>query len=559
MLDEETHFLSSESLLSGGPSGLVRSVKRLFLHLGFFDVRIIDGANDGGADLLASRGSELWVIQCKFTKSGSVDEAGVNDCDRALRKYAANRAVLITNATLTKKASQRVQQLKDFAVPVDALNGPDLLSLWKAHLGVNPALSFTPRPYQAHAAAALLAALESEKRALLIMATGLGKSAVAGIVAREYFSKGARNVLVLAHLRELVEQLEESFWTFLPKTVNSQHLHGEVSHTQIPSGLTVATPDAALKMGDYVPDLIIVDEAHHLSQDGMYSKLLNYWEGIPRLGLTATPWRGDKYDIQKVFGKAVFKMGLAEGMAQGWLSDVNYRIFTDNIDWTLVQSASENNYSISELNKLLFIEERDEQILEELLKVWEKVSKPQAIIFCSSIEHAKRMAQLLKSSNPLWTKAEVIHSEMSKRERNVIMNSFKSQRCPVITCVDVFNEGVDVPDVSIIAFLRVTHSRRIFVQQIGRGLRLSQNKERLEVLDFVTDVRRLKELLELRSAYDGEIEVLRKAPSSKIEFNNEADGKLIEHWLRDVADLDTEADDVRLNYPDPDASFERDF
>lgn len=534
-------------------------MKRLFLHLGFFDVRIIDGANDGGADLLASKGHELWVIQCKFTKKGSIDETGVNDCDRALRKYNATRAVLITNATLTKKAAQRVRQLKAFEVPVDALNGSDLLQLWETKLPLEPVLPITPRPYQEEASASLIHALDTESRALLVMATGLGKSAVAGMVAKEFFSRGAQNVLVLAHLRELVEQLEESFWKFLPKTVATQHVHGEAKQFDVPNGLTVATPDAALKMTEYVPDLIIFDEAHHLSQDGMYSRLLKFWEGIPLLGLTATPWRGDKYDIQKVFGEAVFKMGLAEGMAQGWLSEVNYRIFTDNIDWSLVQSTSKNNYSISELNKLLFIDERDEQIVEELLKVWEKVSKPQAIIFCATIAHAKRMAFLLRKSNPVWGNAEVIHSEMSKRERDVVMNSFKSKRCPVITCVDVFNEGVDVPDVSIIAFLRVTHSRRIFVQQIGRGLRLSNNKERLEVLDFVTDVRRLKELMELRSAYDGAIEVLSKAPSSRIEFENESEGKLIEHWLKDVADLDSEADEVMLNFPDLDAFPERNF
>lgn len=535
--------------MSGGPRGLLRATSRMLKHHGFDGIRVIDGANDGGADIIALRGKEVWVVQCKFTQRSYIDDSGVNDCDRALRRYGASKSLLITNAMLSPKAKSRVKELKAFDVPINFFEGKDLADFWQKKLSSQPATQFNPRPYQEAAAEAVLTSLESTSKGLLVMATGLGKTAVAGMIISELMSKGYKSVLFLAHLKDLVEQLEANLWGFLPKDVNSRFLHGDTYIPDLLDGVTVATPDAALKLVEYNPDLIVIDEAHHVSSDGQYSKILKFWDSKPRIGLTATPWRGDQYDIQNLFGPASFKMGLAEGMAQGWLAEVNYRIYTDNVNWDAVQAVSANDYSINQLNRLLFIEERDEKIVDELLKVWEKVNKPQAIVFCATIEHAKRMADLLRRSSPIWARAEVIHSDMPKRERQVVLNSFKAQSCPVLTCVDVFNEGVDVPDVSIVAFLRVTHSRRIFVQQIGRGLRLADGKERLEVLDFVTDIRRIRELLDLKASYDGELEILGKAPVSKIEFANEYDGKIIEKWLQDAASLDDDAEDVRLNFP----------
>lgn len=545
------NFLSEKSLLAGGPKGLVSATKRMLLHLGFSDVRIIDGANDQGADLLAVRGKKLWVIQSKFTKNKYIDESGVNDCDRALRFYNADKSLLVTNASLSPKAKNRLANLSKLDDRLSALEGKELQKIWEQKLSDRTGSNMTPRDYQLEAKERLVASLDSSNRALLVMATGLGKSAVAGMVVEDAVNKGVRNILVLAHLKELVEQLEESFWPFLSKNSNTRHVHGDSSKEGQYSGVVVATPDAALKLDDFHPDLIIVDEAHHVSESGMLSKILSFWSAIPQLGLTATPWRGDKYDIQNAFGSATYKIGLAQGMARGWLSEVDYKVYSDNIDWERIRNLSKNSYSIAELNKLLFIPHRDQQIIDELLEVWNKKSQPQAILFCSSIEHAERMLDLVRRSNPSWKKAATIHSRMPKRERQLTMSAFKSGRCPIITCVDVFNEGVDVPNVSIIAFLKVTHSRRIFVQQIGRGLRLSDNRDQLSVLDFVTDIRRLREISDLKSEYLGELEELSISRESEIRFESASSESLANAWLRDVADLNTAADDTQLNFPDP--------
>jgi superfamily II DNA or RNA helicase len=175
-------------------------------------------------------------------------------------------------------------------------------------------------------------------------------------------------------------------------------------------------------------------------------------------------------------------------------------------------------------------------------------------VFCQTIEHAERMAQLLAISSPNWRRASSIHSRQSRRDREVLMSEFRLGRVPIVTARDVFNEGVDVPDVNIICFLRVTHSRRIFVQQLGRGLRLrAGQKERVAVLDFATDIRRVAATLDLKRQLDrlrAETEVVQLREPARVLFSNDAVGSLMEAWIKDAADLETAADEARLQFPD---------
>jgi len=119
----------------------------------------------------------------------------------------------------------------------------------------------------------------------------------------------------------------------------------------------------------------------------------------------------------------------------------------------------------------------------------------------------------------------------------------------MLVSVDLLNEGIDVPDVSIIVFARVTHSRRIFIQQLGRGLRLRAGKERVAVLECVSDLRRIAELSEFRAQVEeSEHEVLSVARSS-FDFEDRGVRSLIDQWVADVGDLATANDQVRLEFP----------
>jgi len=145
-----------------------------------------------------------------------------------------------------------------------------------------------------------------------------------------------------------------------------------------------------------------------------------------------------------------------------------------------------------------------------------------------------------------------VHNGLAKRERQSRLLAFRRGDVPILTSVDILNEGVDVPDVNIICFARVTHSRRIFVQQLGRGLRLRDGKDRVTVLDFVTDLRRIAAVLNIKRELEAEeVEVMRPASRSRIEFSDERVGSLMDEWIKDAADLETAYDEVRLQFPDP--------
>ena len=549
-------FLSPAELLAGGPRGLSHAAERTLWHLGFTDVRLIDGAGDQGADLLAVRDREQWVIQCKFSSKGAIDRAGVDDAERARSRYGADGAVVVTNTSLNATAEARRKSLSSVGIKIDAWTGPTLQAIYEK-MPTQVPTTYKLRDYQATAAAAVEADLLSKGRALLVLATGLGKTVVGGEVIRRHLkaNPGAR-VLVVAHMKELVEQLEKALWRHLDKTIPTQVLSGDSKPTSF-DGVTVATVDSVLGLvrTGWRPSLIMIDETHHVGETGMFAQLLDLCPDAQQFGVTATPWRGDKFDITARFGQPSYSLGIAEGMAAGYLVKVDYRMFVDNLDWDFVRDVSEHGYSIKELNKALFLPQRDEEIVDQIREAWRDVADPRAILFCQTIEHAERMATLLAGADQSWRRAAFLHSGLSRQQRQILLNAFRLGRVPIITCVDVFNEGVDVPDVNLIAFLRVTHSRRIFVQQLGRGLRLRDGKDSLKVLDFVTDVRRVAAGLDLKRSLaairGGDIEelALPLAGESQINFSDETAGSLLDYWIQDAADLETAADEVRLQFP----------
>ncbi|PKV76454.1 DEAD/DEAH box helicase family protein [Nocardia fluminea] len=548
-------FLTAGELLRGGPAGLPHAVERALWHLGFSDVRMIDGAGDHGADLLAVRDREQWIFQCKWKASGRVDRVGVDDLERARARYRADKSVLVTNTDINQAAAERRQALKGVGIDIALWHGATLAEIGR----VMPDTVHSPyalRPYQIQAAEALILDLERRGTALLELATGLGKTVIGGEVIRRHLAADPNaRILVVAHMRELVAQLEKAIWRHIPKAVSTRLLTGDSKPCGL-DGVVVGTVESVLaqvRHNGYRPDLIMIDETHHVAETGRFAELLDLCPSARQFGVTATPWRGDKFDITARFGEPSFKMGIAEGMAAGYLAAVDYRIYVDNIDWDVVRSVSSHGYSIKDLNRSLFLPQRDEEIVEHFRDAWRSTPDPRAIVFCQTKNHAEHIARLLSASDSAWANASYLHSGLAPLRRQILLNEFRLGRVPVITCVDVFNEGVDVPDVNLIAFLRVTHSRRIFVQQLGRGLRLSPGKDALRVLDFVTDIRRVAATLDLRrtlEAEEAEHLELHSSHASRIEFSDKTIGTLMDHWIRDAADLETSSDEVQLQFPD---------
>jgi superfamily II DNA or RNA helicase len=546
-------FLDANRLLAIGPRAFARNVERLLWHLGFDDIRNIDGSGDEGGDILAARDGYRWVFQSKWTSGATINEQAVVQVDAAKTFYGADRAVVVTNARPGRTAVSRRNRFKSIGVSISFWDAPALKKFGNVVIPEYAPGRFKPYPYQQCAIKKANDALKADGRALIILATGLGKTVVAGdVVEARLREHPDQDVLVVAHVKELVRQLEGAMWRHLPKSVPTQVLTGDDRPVGL-RGVTCATIASALTAVEagWRPGFVVVDEAHHVGEVGQFQRLLDRLDGVPTLALTATPWRGDEYDISARFGRPVFRMGIAEGMAAGFLAEVDYRLFTDGLDWEAVAEASEKGLTIKDLNHRLFLPQRDEAVIDHLREAWNRTVAPRAIVFCRTIDHAEEVAQLLRANG--WRRARCVNTRQTKRDRDVLMSEFRDGRIPIVTAVDIFNEGVDVPDVNILCFMRVTHSRRIFVQQLGRGLRLSPGKGRVEVLDFVSDIRRAAATIELQRALDrlrdDEIERL-KLPQPTVSFSEPKIGSLLQEWIKDAAALEDAGEEVRLQFPE---------
>ena len=548
-------FVSPGFLRDIGPSAFTRQVERLLLHVGFSDVINVDGPNDQGADVLGTRNNRRWVFQAKWKARGTIPATVIDDVLNAKSHYGADRAAVITNAHFGPGTRKRRDDLALVGLRVELWSGAELVDLYDSpRLGTQRLPQRELRPYQIEAFRAIVDGLENDGRALLILATGLGKTVIGGEVIAQHLRHHPNNkVLVVAHTKELVEQLERALWYHVPKDVRTQLLTGDHRPDDL-RGITCATVGSALtyvKAG-YRPGLLMVDEAHHVAHDGQFAELLEHLNSIPRFGVTATPWRGDRFDIRRQFGEPSYVLGIEDGMRLGYLAEVRYRLFADTIDWDFVKDASRHNYTIKDLNARLFLPERDEAVRDELMDTWASTRAPRAVVFCRTVEHAERVATIL-GQVPQWRGTEAVHAALHRRERQLRLMRFRYGELPIITAVDILNEGVDVPDVNILCFARVTHSRRIFVQQLGRGLRLREGKSHVEVLDFVSDIRRVAAILNLRERVAAdEVETLELRPiGARFEFTDQRAESLMREWIKDAASLETALDEARLQFPDP--------
>ena len=314
------------------------------------------------------------------------------------------------------------------------------------------------------------------------------------------------------------------------------------------------------------PILTYADECHHVGSsmyDRVFEELSAGKEGGSfALGLTATPWRPDEADLTAYFGNPRVSIDMVMGLKNGFLANVDYRMYTDNIDWESLKNIQGKSFSPKQINRTLFINQWDDSVVYKLRDTWEEQTNPRAIVFCGTIEHAIIMRDKINSLG--FCHAEAIYSgssgkeyePMSQYKRNRILSDFAEGIVNVVCAVDIFNEGIDVPDVNILVFQRVTHSRRIFIQQLGRGLRVSEGKEKVIVLDFVSDIRRFAAGISLKdSLCDNEsgstrINLPNKVTFMKVGGDDPETESFLRQWLDDVVAIeDSDEDASVLKYP----------
>jgi superfamily II DNA or RNA helicase len=561
-------FVSEAILRACTWQAFERLIARAFIVAGFDGVRVVGGSGDKGADILAHKNGKRWLIQAKHWKK-PVGHQVIQQTVSAAGHYRASVSVVIALNGYVSAAREYQQSVMSQGISVSLWTPSDLIDM--VAKSKEPTGAINPKgAYQASAIDAICEAVLNggTRKGMVVMATGLGKTFTAAEAVRRIRREMPIKALVVAHTNSLVEQLEKAFWPFLSNQDITYiwNQYERLTEAQLDEASfvfasrdTVANYCSSNEELDHF-NLVIVDECHHAHcQSTAYQKIFNTTKagsaaGPFLLGLTATPFlASESADLSPVFGDhPLISVDMLYGLKNGFLSKVDYRMHTDNINWEGLRDLKGNSLSPKAINRALFIREWDEAVVDELQKSWLLVSQPKAIVFCGTIRHAISMRDRINARG--FCSASAIFSgefqgeKMVQFDRSLLLCDFHQGDVDVICAVDIFNEGIDVPDVNIIVFNRVTHSRRIFVQQLGRGLRVSDNKEFALVLDFAQDIRRFAAGIKMKKELcDDTKEPLTVSIGNKIHFTRlgEEDKKaegFLKAWLDEVESLE-EADD----------------
>lgn len=349
-----------------------------------------------------------------------------------------------------------------------------------------------PFPFQSE----ILEKLEVERtvhnryRNLVVAATGTGKTIISAFDYKKFkqVNKSAK-FLFLAHRKEILIQSLAAYRGILKdNNFGELWVDGLVPSRYDYVFASIQTINNRLDLLELQPefyDYIVIDECHHLTANS-YRKIINYFRPQVLLGLTATPERMDGGDIQEDFhNRIAAEIRLPEALNRKLLCPFQYFGISDSIDLTTV-SWERGKYIPSELSDIYTANDRRiGEIIAALNKYTKDILDLRTLGFCVSIEHAKFMAEKFSLAG---LKADYLTSE-NNQNRDLVRHRLMSKDINFLFVVDIFNEGVDIPEIDTVLFLRPTESLTVFLQQLGRGLRLSENKECLTVLDFVGNAR----------------------------------------------------------------------
>lgn len=352
-----------------------------------------------------------------------------------------------------------------------------------------------PYPYQQQ----ILDKLEAERKLLgirknlVVAATGTGKTVISAFDYKRYCDsnrKKPNRLLFIAHRKEILEQSLKTFRTILKDYNFGNLLVGgektdDLNHLFI-SIQSFNSQRLLEKTSKKYYDFIVVDEFHHSSAPS-YKDLLSYYEPEVLLGLTATPERSDGIDVSRFFDYRISaEIRLPEAIDRKLLSPFQYFGITDSVDLSQV-AWKRGGYDEEILTKLYvtdknIAEERAELVVDKIYEYLADIDSVKGIGFCVSVRHAEFMAQFFSRAGieSIFLTAETPRDERETARKRLVDGDVK-----FIFAVDIYNEGVDIPQINTVLFLRPTQSLTVFLQQLGRGLRLSDGKDCLTVLDFI--------------------------------------------------------------------------
>jgi len=327
-------------------------------------------------------------------------------------------------------------------------------------------------------------------RNLVVAATGTGKTLISAFDFQRFLkAKPNAHFLFVAHREEILRQAREAYRGVLRNNAFGELWVGgqlpEHYRQLFVSIQTLNNQLDQLKLTEDYYDYIVIDEVHHIAASS-YRAVLEHFSPEILLGLTATPERHDNEDILSDFGGVIAaELRLPKAINRRHLCPFQYFGIDDDTDLRTIP-WSRGRYDIAQLTNLYtHNQNRVKKILRSLREIITDIESMKALAFCVGHDHANFMAQQFLLHG---IKADVLTSDNS-HERQQKQQAIRSGQINVLCVVDIFNEGVDIPEVDTLLFLRPTESLTIFLQQLGRGLRLADDKDCCTVLDFVGNSR----------------------------------------------------------------------
>ncbi len=375
----------------------------------------------------------------------------------------------------------RPYQPQEFAEAMAALRGPHLRAVF----------SLRARPYQSIVLERLDAerTLHDRHRNLVVAATGTGKTVVAALDYRRLCAKAGRRLrlLFVAHRREILHQSLHVFchamsdgafgevWVDGQRPHRNEHVFASIQ--------SLHRADVSSMFDREHFEVVVVDEFHHAAAD-TYDALLRWIRPVELLGLTATPERADGRSVLEWFdGRIASELRLWDAIDRGFLVPFQYLAVADGTDLRGAWARGRGRYDVRRLTNLYTGHHARAHLIVEAVRghIADPVSM-RALGFCVGVDHARFMADAFQRAG---IPSAAVLGESSPAERDTAIGALRDGALACIFAVDVFNEGVDIPEVDTVLFLRPTESATIFLQQLGRGLRRAEGKRCLTVLDFV--------------------------------------------------------------------------
>lgn len=353
-----------------------------------------------------------------------------------------------------------------------------------------PPAPWTLRPYQHQALRALSEAWRDVERAMVVMATGTGKTTVFAEVLRRRHMAGRGRALVLAHRIELLDQAAERIRLagLTAELESGDHL---ASLHSAMGGADVVVATVQTLRGRRLQrwprnafGTIIVDEAHHATS-ASYRAILDWFPEAKILGVTATPDRGDGVAVGGVIDTLAFDYGLRQGIEDGYLAPMRVlAIDTPSIDLSTVRTTKQEHgrdLAAGDLAKQM----SGEAQLHELAGPIAKESEGrQTIVFVPSVEVAHELARVLGPYLGGGDKVRALDGTTAKETRADTLKAYRSGELRMLVNCALFTEGFDAPETSCVAVARPTKSRALYAQMVGRGTRLAPGKTDCLVLDL---------------------------------------------------------------------------